>query len=118
MSVFAIILQKLLGGGSLVLFVAEKGEDEIMELRVLERSPHGTPQWSPSEDVSLRPEEMLPVIGNVAEDSSQAPHVSRGRDVRILSQNLRGEVTDGATNLGGDVVHGGRGFTFIMNIFT
>ena len=116
--VFAAILRHLLGGGPLVLVVTEKGEDEVVKLGVLEVSPHGTPKWPPSKDVSLSPEEMLPVIGNVAEDSSQAPHVSRGRDVRILSQNLRGEVTDGATNLGGDVVHGGRGFTFMMNIFT
>ena len=90
MAVFASILQKLLGGGSLVLFVAEEGEDVVVKLGVLEASPHGTPLCPPSEDVSLRPKEMLPVISNVGEDSSQAPHVSRGRDVRIISsENLR-----------------------------
>ena len=88
--VFAAILRHLLGGGPLVLVVTEKGEDEVVKLGVLEVSPHGTPKWPPSKDVTLRPEEMLPVISNVGEDSSQAPHVSRGRDVRIISsENLR-----------------------------
>ena len=52
-----------------------------MMKRIFELSPHGTPVSLPSEDITLRPEEMLPVIGDVGEDSPEAPHISRGGDV-------------------------------------
>ena len=92
------ILEKIISGGSEVLLNTEEFEDDIMELGVLEIPPHGTLDSSPGKDVPLGPEEMLPVIGNVGEDSAQTPHVSRGLDVRVVSsENLRGQVADGAS---------------------
>ena len=76
---------------------------------IFELSSHGTPADSPGEHVSLSPEEMLPVVGNVSEDSPQAPHISRGGDVTVISsQNLRGQI---AGCLVGAVEHGGGGLT-------
>ena len=75
--------------------------------RIFELPGHGTPFSSPVEHVLLSPEEMLPVVGDVGEDSSQTPHISRGADVRVISpQNLRGKIADSPTNLGGSVIHG------------
>ena len=77
--------------------------------RMSELSPHGTAVSSPVEDVPLPPEEMLPVVSNVGDESSKTPHISRGGDVRIIiSQNLWSQVAD-STYLGSDVVHGGGG---------
>ena len=57
-----------------------------MELGILELSPDGTLLSLPLDHVLLGPEEMLlPVIGDVGDDSSEAPHVSRGGDVKIIS---------------------------------
>ena len=89
-----------------MLVHTEQGEDQLVELLVLELSPHGAPQRSPPEHVRLGPEEMLPVVGNVGDDSSQAPHVSRGGDVRISSEDLRGEIADSPTVRVGVVIHG------------
>ena len=66
----------LLGGMSLVLVNTEERQDKGVELGVLELPLHGTPISLPLDHVLLVPEEMLPVGGNVGEDSSQAPHVS------------------------------------------
>ena len=90
-----------------------------MKLRMSELSPHGTPVSSPVEDVPLSPEEMLPVVSDVGEDSSETPHISRGGDVGIISsQNLRSQVTDTAVNLRGAVVHGGGCLAWMsMNVF-
>ena len=74
----------------------EERQDKIMK-RIFELSPNGTLASTRVEHVPLRPEEMLPVVSDVGEDSSQTPHISRGGDVRVISsQNLRGQVTDGA----------------------
>ena len=102
------ILKNSLSAGSLVFVDTEKREDEIMELRVLELSLHGTPQSSPPEHVPLSPEEVLPVVNNVGEDSSETPHVSGGRDVGIISsEHLGRQIADGTTARVGVVVHGG-----------
>ena len=107
--VFAI-LKNSLSAGSLVFVDTEKREDEIMKLRVLELSLHGTPQSSPPEHVPLSPEEVLPVVGDVGEDSPETPHVSGGGDVGIISsKDLGRQIADGSPNLGGAVVHGGGG---------
>ena len=106
--VFAILKNSLIAG-SLVFVDTEKREDEIMKLRVLELSLHGTPQSSPPEHVPLSPEEVLPVVSDEGEDSSEAPHISGGRDVGISSEDLGRQIADGSPNLGGAVVHGGGG---------
>ena len=107
-----LILKNLAGGGSGILVSTEQLQDKIVELRVLELSPHGTLDSSPVEDVPLVPEEVLPVVGDVGEDSPEAPHVGRGGDVRVLPlEDLRGEVADGAPVRVGVVVHGGGSLT-------
>ena len=81
-----------------------------MELRIFEFSLYGTAVSYPAGDFHRRPEEMLPVVSDVGEDSPEAPHISRGGDVRVISlQNLRSQVTDSAAYLRGAVVHGGGG---------
>ena len=82
-----------------------------MELRIFEFSPYGTAVSYPAGDFHRRPEEMLPVVSDVGEDSPEAPHISRGGDVIVISpQNLRSQVADSTTvNFRGAVVHGGWG---------
>ena len=106
---FPIILKNLLGAGSLVFVDTEQRQNQIMKLGVFELSHHGTPHSSPLEYVRLGPEEVLPVVSDVGEDSSETPHISRGGDVRISSEDLRGEIADGPTVRVGVVVHGGGG---------
>ena len=77
-----VVFDKLLGGRSPVLVKTEERQDQRVELGVLELSHHWTNLPSPIEHVQLVPEEMLPVVGDVGEDSSQTPHVSRGGDGR------------------------------------
>ena len=79
--------------------------------RIFELSPHGTMVSSPLEDITFSPEEMIPVVSDVGEDSPEAPHISRGGDVIVISpQNLRSQVADSTTvNFRGAVVHGGWG---------
>ena len=93
----------------------EQRQDEIVKLRISELSPHGTFGSSPVENIPLIPEEMLPVVSDVGEDSSKTPHIGRGGDVTIVSsENLRSQVADGfdlAIDLGGAVVHGRGGLT-------
>ena len=80
------VVEKLLGGRPLVLVNREERQNQGVELGILELSPHGTLLSLPLEYVLLGPEEMLlPVIGDVGDDSSEAPHVSRGGDVKIIS---------------------------------
>ena len=105
------VLEKFLGSWSAVFVNTEQREDEIVK-RIFELSLHGTPHSSPAEHVSLSPEEMLPVVSYVGEDSPKTPHISRGGDVRIISpQNLRCKIADCAPKLGGAVVHRGGGLT-------
>ena len=106
--VFAI-LKNSLSAGSLVFVDTEKREDEIMELRVLELSLHGTPQSSPPEHVPLSPEEVLPVVGDVGEDSPKTPHVSGGGDVGIISPKDLGRQIADVHVVVLAVVHGGGG---------
>ena len=90
----------------------EQVEDELMELRILELSPHGALDSPPAEDVPLSPEEVLSVVRDVDEDSSHAPHIGLGRDVRISLQSLWGQIADSSSpDLRGVVVHGRRGLT-------
>ena len=67
------VFENLLGGRSLVLVNTEERQDQGVEL---ELSLHGTLLSLPLQHVPRVPEEMLPVVGNVGEDSSQTPHVS------------------------------------------
>ena len=107
-----LILENLLSSWSAVFVNTEQREDEVMK-GILELPPHGSPAVSPVEHVPLSPEEMLPVVGDVGEDSPQTPHISRGGDVEIISsQNLRGQIADSAAKLRGDVVHGGGGLAW------
>ena len=100
------VFEKLQGGRSLVFVNTEEREDQGVKLGILELPLHGTPRSLPLEHVPLGPEEMLPVVSDVDEDSSQTPHISRGGDVRIISsQNLRGQIADCPINLRGAVVH-------------
>ena len=107
-----VVFEKILGGRSLVLVNTEERPDQGVELRVLELPLHGTLLSLPPEHVLLGPEEMLPVVGDVGEDSSQTPHVSRGGDVRIISENLGSQVADSSSSCGGVVVHGGGSLTY------
>ena len=79
--VLLLILENLSSSWSLVFVHNEERQDEVMKLRMFELSPHGTPDSSPALHVPLRPEEMLPVVSDVGEDSPQTPHISRGGDV-------------------------------------
>ena len=101
------ILKNLLSAGSLVFVDTEQRQNQIMKLGMFEMSPHWTPRSSPLEHLRLGPEEVLPVVGDVGEESSETPHISRGGDVRISSEDLRGEIADGAAVRVGVVVHGG-----------
>ena len=104
--VLKLILENLFSSRSVVFVHTKQRQDKIMK-RIFELPSHGTPVSSPVEHVPLSPEEMLSVVSDVGEDSSQAPHISRGADVRVVSsQNLRGQIADPPTNLGGSVVHG------------
>ena len=109
------VLEKLLGGRSLVFVNTEEREDLGVKLGILELPLHGTPLSLPLEHVPLGPEEMLPVVSDVGEDSPQTPHVCRGVDVRIISENLRSHVADTSTSWSGVVVHGGGGRTWKEN---
>ena len=71
-----VVFEKILGGRSLVLVNTEERPDQGVELRVLELPLHGTLLSLPPEHVLLGPEEMLPVVGDVGDDSSQTPHIS------------------------------------------
>ena len=104
-----LIPKNLTGGGSGVHDSTEQFEDENVKFRVLERPLRGTLDSSPVEDVPLVPEEMLPVVGDVGEESPEAPHVARGGEVSVVwPEDLRGEVATGAPPSLGVVVHGGR----------
>ena len=81
---FPQILPDLFSSWSVVFVDTEERHDKIMK-RIFELSPHGTLASSPALHVPLRPEEMLPVVSDVGEDSPQAPHISRGGDVRVIS---------------------------------
>ena len=101
-----LILENLFSSWSVVFVNTEQREDKIMK-RIFELPGHGTPFSSPVEHVLLSPEEMLPVVGDVGEDSSQTPHVSRGGDVRIISaEDLGSHVADSSNLRGGVIVHG------------
>ena len=65
-----VVFENLLGGRSLVLVNTEERQDQGVELGVLELPLHGTLPSLPLEHVLLSPEEMLPVVGDVGEDSS------------------------------------------------
>ena len=105
------VFENLLGGRSLVFVLTEERQNQGVELGVLELPPHGTLPPIPLEHVQLGPEEMLPVVSGVGDDSSQTPHVSRGGDMTISSsENLRSEVTDRSVDLRGAVVHRTGGF--------
>ena len=87
------VLEKPHGSWSAVFVNTQQRTDQGVKLRILELPICGAQKSCPAEDIPLRPEEMLPVVGDVGEDSSQAPHVRRG--VRIVSsQNLRSQVAD------------------------
>ena len=106
------VFENLLGGRSLVLVNTEERQDQGVKLGVLELPLHGTLLSLPLEHVLLGSEEMLPTVGDVGEDSSEAPHVSRGSDVRIVSpENLGSQVADSSTTSGGVVIHGRGGLT-------
>ena len=110
-----LILKNLLSRRSVVLVNTEQRQDEIMK-RMSELSPHGTAVSSPVEDVPLPPEEMLPVVSNVGDESSKTPHISRGGDVRIISsENLGSQVAHSSTSRGAVVVHGGGALTYREN---
>ena len=112
-----VVFENLLGGRSLVLVNTEERQNQSVELGVLELSLHGTLPPVPLEHVTLVPEEMLPVIDNVGEDSSKTPHVSRGCDVRIISsEDLGSQVADSATSRGAVVVHGRGGLAYRAKI--
>ena len=102
------VLENLIGGRSLLLVNREERQNQGVELGILELPRHGTLLSLPLEDVLLGPEEMLlPVIGDVGDDSSEAPHVSRGSDVGIVSpENLGSQVADSSSIRGRLVVHG------------
>ena len=100
------VFEKLQGGRSLVFVNTEERQDQGVELGIPELPLHGTLLSLPLEDVLLGPEEMLPVVGHVGEDSPETPHVSRGRNVITFSENLRGQVADCPTVRVGVVVHG------------
>ena len=107
---FQLILEDLFSSWSVVFVDTKERQDKIVK-RIFELSLHRTLVSSPVEHVPLRPEEMLPVVSDVDNESPQAPHIGRGGNMRIVSpQNLRSQVAD-STNLGGDVIHGGRGLT-------
>ena len=104
-----LILENMFSSWSALFVNTEQRQDEIVE-RMYELSPHGTMFSSPVEHVPLSPEEMIPVVSDVGEESSQAPHISRGGDVRVISsQNLRSQVAGCPTNMSSTVVHGGGG---------
>ena len=105
------VVEKLLGGRSLVLVNREERQDQGVEFGILELPLHGTLLSLPLEHVLLGPEEMLPTVGDVGEDSSEAPHVSRGSDVGIISENLGSQVADSPTTSSSVVVHGRGGLT-------
>ena len=65
----------------------EERQNQGVELGILELPRHGTLLSLPLEDVLLGPEEMLPVVGDVGDDDSKTPHVRRGCDVAVISQN-------------------------------
>ena len=109
------ILKNLISGRSLVFVNMKQRLDQVMELRMLELSLDGTPDSSPSEDIHFGPEEMLPVVGNVGEDSPKTPHVSRGCDVTTFSENLGSQVADSSAIRGGVVVHGRGGLAWTGN---
>ena len=99
----------MFGSWSSVLVNTEQRQDKIVK-RIFALSLYRTPHSFPSENIPLRSEEMLPVVGDVGEDSSETPHVSRGGDVSVVSsQNLGSQVADCTTELGGAVVHRGGG---------
>ena len=102
-----IVFEKLLGGRSLVFVNTEERQDQGVELGILELPHDRTHLPSPIEHLQHVPEEMLPVVGDVGEDSSKTPHVSRGCDVGIIStEDLRSQVADSSNSRGGMVVHG------------
>ena len=70
------LFEKVLGGRSSVFVKTEERQDKGMELWVLELPLHGTLLSLPLEHVPLSLEEMLPVVGDEREDSSETPHVS------------------------------------------
>ena len=69
------VFENLLGSWSLVLVYTEERQDQGVELGILELSLHGTLVSLPLEHVLLGPEEVLPAVSDVGEDSSQTPHV-------------------------------------------
>ena len=70
------VFENLVSGGSLVLVGIEERLDQGVELGMFELPLHGTPRKNlPLEHVHSGPEEMLPVVGDVGEDSTQTPHV-------------------------------------------
>ena len=81
------LLENLLSRRSLVFVKTEEGQDQLVNLVILEFSLQWTLHILPLIDVLLRVEEVLPVVGDVGDDGSQAPHVSRGGDVTVISQN-------------------------------
>ena len=101
------VFENLLGSWSLVLVNTEERQNQGLELGILELPLHGTLLSIPLERFQLGPEEMLPTVGDEGEDSSQAPHVSRSSDMRIISpENLGSQVADSSSTRGHLVVHG------------
>ena len=81
------LLENLLGGRSLVFVNTEERQNQLVNLLILEFSLQWTLHILPAIDVLLRVEEMLPVVGDVGDDDSKTPHVRRGCDVAVISQN-------------------------------
>ena len=81
------LLENLLSRRSLVFVNTEEGQDQLVDLVILEFSLQWTLHILPAIDVLLGVEEMLPVVGDVGDDGSKTPHVSRGGDVTVISQN-------------------------------
>ena len=97
----------LRSGGPEVLILAEKFEDQLMELRILEIPLQGSRVSAPTKHVPLGLEEVLPVVSHEGDEGSHAPHVSRGGGVLIIStEDLRSEIADSSSRLG-FVVQGG-----------
>ena len=89
----------------------------MMKFRIFEFSFHWAFFASPVEHIPLVPEEILPVVSDIGDNSTKTPHISRGGDMRVISsQNLRSEITDCADCTRGAVVHSGWGLTYVVII--